>query len=80
MEEKKQAKIFELQNLIAQYNSGERVNIKAAEYPVWVQILNMLNQADIEENIFDDFLAHPSHYKIEDNKIVINTTFENKEK
>ena len=76
MEEKKQAKIFELQNLIAQYNSGERVNIKAAEYPVWVQILNMLNQADIEENIFDDFLAHPSHYKIEDNKIIFNENWE----
>lgn len=76
MEEKKQAKIFELQNLIAQYNAGEKVNINTSEYPTWVKILAMLNQADIKEDIFDDFIACPEHYKIENNEIIFNENWE----
>ena len=74
--EKKQAKIIELQNLIAQYNAGERTNINANEYPAWVKILAMLTQADIEENIFEDFITNPTHYKVEDNQIVFNNNWE----
>lgn len=76
MEEKKQSKIFELQNLIAQYNTGERVNINADEYPQWVKILGMLTQAEIDENIFDEFIANPTRYKIEDGRIVFNENWE----
>lgn len=76
MEERKQSKIIELQNLIAQYNAGERVNINAAEYPVWVKIVEMLTKADIEESIFDDFIAAPTHYKVIDNQIVFNENWQ----
>ena len=76
MEEKKQSKIFELQNLIAQYNAGERVNINTDEYPQWVKILGMLTQAEIDENIFDEFIANPTRYKIEDGRIVFNENWE----
>lgn len=76
MKEKKQAKIFELQNLIAQYNSGERISINVSEYPVWVKVLEMLNQAGIEENIFDDFIINPTHYIIKEGEIVFNENWE----
>ena len=36
-EETKQSKIAELTNLIGQYNAGERENIDADKYSVWVE-------------------------------------------
>lgn len=72
MLEKKQAKIFELQNLIAQYNAGERENINADEYPTWVLIVEMLKKANIEEGLFEEFLEFPAHFKIEEGQIIFN--------
>lgn len=72
MLEKKQAKIFELQNLIAQYNAGERENINADEYPTWVLIIEMLKKANIEEGLFEEFLEFPTHFKIEEGQIIFN--------
>lgn len=77
--EKKQAKLFELANLIMQYDNGETENINIDEYPTWIKISTMLKDADIEESIYDDFLLNPSHYKISNSMIVYNENWENEE-
>lgn len=76
MEAKKQSKIAELQNLIAQYDAGERKNINADEYPAWVKILDLLKQGEITEDIFEDFIANPTHYKVEDGNIIYNDNWQ----
>ena len=82
--EVKQSKILELSNLISQYNNGERENINTSEYPQWQLISETLKRADIEENIYNDFLVNPTHYKIVDGSITYNenwqTEAEQKEK
>lgn len=78
--EKKQSKIIELNNLISQYDTGEREKINVDEYPTWVTIREMLIKADIADNIFDDFIANPSHYKIVNNEIIYNENWEQEQK
>lgn len=75
----KQSKLCELANLIMQYNNGETQNINVDEYEKWVLISGMLNHAEIEENLFDDFLLNPTHYFIEDSEIVLNENWKQDE-
>lgn len=74
--ETKQSKILELANLILQYDNGERENINAWEYPQWQTISEMLKRANIDESIYSDFLANPTHYKVIENQIVYNNNWE----
>lgn len=76
----KQSKVLELSNLISQYENGEQENINASEYPKWLIISDMLKRANIQENIYDDFLVNPSHYSIEDNEIVYNENWQTEAK
>lgn len=78
-EELKQAKLCELANLIFQYNNGETQNINVAEYDNWVAISEALKVADIQEKIYSDFLANPSHYKIVEGEIVFNKNWQAEE-
>ena len=71
-EDEKQGKLLELANLIFQYNSGERENIKAEEFDKWELISSMLKKADISAEIYEDFLAFPTRYKIENEQIILN--------
>ena len=71
-DEVKQGKILELANLIFQYNSGERENIKAEEFGKWELISSMLKKAEISAEIYEDFLDHPTRYKIENDQIILN--------
>ena len=75
-EEVKSAKMGELSNLIQQYENGERENINTSEYDMWVKVLSMLKVATIEENIYDDFLKNPTHYKVENEEIIYNENWE----
>lgn len=78
-DEQKQSKLLELTNLISQYNNGERGNINVEEYPKWQLISDSLRIADIDESIYYDFLENPTHYKMEDNQIVLNENWEQEE-
>lgn len=73
---KKEEKLSELTNLIAQYNAGERENINADEYTTWVEVFEMLKKADIDEAIFDEFIANPEQYKITEGVIVYNNNWQ----
>lgn len=75
-EEKKNSKLCELGNLISQYNSGVRETLNADEYPQWVMIYEMLKSADINEEIFDDFISAPEKYKVANGEIVFNANWE----
>lgn len=77
--EAKEAKIAELQNLIGQYEAGERQNIDADKYNIWVKCLSMLRVADIDQSIYEDFLTMPTHYYIDKNKIKLNPNWEEEE-
>lgn len=70
--EVKQSKLCELANLIFQYNNGEKQNINTEEYDKWVLISEELKVADIEEDIFADYLEHPTRYNVADGEIVYN--------
>ena len=76
MNEKKTEKMCELGNLITQYNAGERENLNANEYPQWVMIYDMLKSAEIDDEIFDDFISAPEKYKVVDSKIVYNSNWQ----
>lgn len=78
-EELKQSKIAELANLVGQYDLGERLNIDADKYPIWVKCLSMLKIADINTTIYDDFLVNPGHYMISKNKIILNPNWQAEE-
>lgn len=78
-EEAKQAKIAELQNLIGQYEAGERQNIDADKYDIWVNCISMLRVADINESIYNDFLEYPTHYYIDNDRIKLNPNWETEE-
>ncbi len=78
-QEEKQSKINELSNLIAQYDNGERENLNAEEYSNWVKIVDMLRHSDIDENIYEDFLIYPTHYKVIDNVIFYNENWAKEE-
>lgn len=80
MQKKKDGKLCELKDLIAQYDAGERETLNAWEYPKWVLTYKMLKEADIDEEIFDAFLANPSHYKVVDKQIVFNPEWEREER
>lgn len=77
--EQKQSKLCELSNLIMQYDNGERENINIDEYDNWVIISEMLRYSEIEEDIYDDFLINPNHYKVEDKEIIFNDNWEAEE-
>lgn len=47
-----------------------------APYKKWLLIINYLSNATIEENIYDDFLENPTHYKIENNEIIFDENWE----
>ena len=76
MNEKKTEKMCELGNLIAQYNAGERENLNANEYPQWVMIYDMLKSAEIDDEIFDEFISEPEKYKVVNGKIVYNSNWQ----
>lgn len=78
-EEVKQGKILELANLISQYNSGERESINADEFNNWELISSMLKKANINEDIYEDFLVNPTHYVIEDQAIIFNKNWKDDE-
>ena len=75
-EEVKQGKLFELANLIVQYNAGERENINAKEFDKWELMFTMLKKANIAIDIYEDFLLNPTHYKIDNGLIVFNEKWE----
>lgn len=75
-EEKRKEKLCELSNLIQQYENGERESIKSTEYNLWLTIFDMLRVATIEEDIYNDFLIYPTHYKIQSEEIIYNTNWE----
>ena len=79
-EETKQSKIAELTNLIGQYNAGERENIDADKYSVWVDSLAKLKIADIQETIYEDFLVFPTHYTVDNGEIILNPNWQAEEK
>lgn len=77
--EAKESKIAELQNLIGQYEAGERQNIDADKYDIWVKCISMLRIADIDQSIYEDFLIVPKHYYIDKNRIKLNPAWEEEE-
>lgn len=79
-EDLKQSKIAELNNLVGQYEAGERANIDADKYPIWRQCLSMLKSASINTAIYEDFLQSPGHYMISKGKIILNPNWEAEEK
>lgn len=74
--DKRQEKLCELGNLIAQYNAGERENINASEYPQWVVVYDMLKSAEIDDEIFDEFISAPEKYKVVNGKIIYNSNWQ----
>ena len=76
MEEKKAVKIAELTNLIKQYEEGERETLNAWEYPNWLLIVSMLKAADIDDEIFDEFISAPEKYEVVNGKIVYNSNWQ----
>lgn len=86
--ETKQAKIQEFADLLKQrINAVEKqnLNLDLSEYETalikspykdWLRISTMLKSADIEKNIYNDFLVNPSRYKIVDDIIVYNENWQ----
>ena len=68
-----------MQNLIGQYEAGERQNIDADKYDIWVKCISMLRIADIDQSIYEDFLIVPKHYYIDKNRIKLNPAWEEEE-
>ena len=92
-EEIKNSKIIEFSDLLRQRDEALKkaeIGVQLTEYEeylattekakAWILIQAMLNNADIDETIFDDFLEYPTHYKINArNKIVYNSKWEEEE-
>ena len=88
--EMKQSKIQEFADLLKQrenavqkmsfnldLNSYEQDLINSP-YEDWLRISAMLNSAEIQDNIYNDFLENPTHYTILENEIVFDEQWEEK--
>jgi len=65
----------EKQNLNVDLTEYETALINSP-YKDWLRISAMLKSADIEENIYDDFLINPTHYKVDNETIIYNDNWE----
>ena len=86
--EAKQSKIQEFADLLRQRDNAVQkkgLGLELSEYETdlinspyqdWLRISTMLETAEIEDSIYDDFLANPTHYKITDGVIVYNSNWE----
>ena len=86
--ETKQSKIVEFNDLLRQREQvvqKKKFNLELSEYENyllnspyqdWLRISTMLNAAEINAEIYADFLQYPTHYKIENGEIVFNESWE----
>ena len=86
-QEVKQSKILELSDLLEQVSRTlEKVTlgIDISEYEKqlisnnyhdWIRIQSILKEYEIAEDIYEDFLQFPKHYKIVGNEILYNTNW-----
>lgn len=90
-QEVKQSKILEYSDLLSQVArvlEKKEMQIDLSEYEEqlisnnyadWARVVAMLRDAEIEEDLYEDFLSFPSHYKIVGNEIIYNENWEAEE-
>jgi len=90
--EERQSKINEFSDLLNQRNNAVQKKglgltlseyeqyLINAPYKDWLIISTLLADNDIAENLYEDFLAYPSHYKAVGGSIIFNENWEAEQK
>lgn len=86
--EEKQSKICELTQLLSQRKNAEQkqsIGIVLTEYETyllttpyeqWMRITTMLQDGEIEEDIYEEFLLNPERYVLDMGQIILNEKWE----
>lgn len=86
--EEKQSKICELNQLISQRKNAEQKQnlgtvltdyetyLLTTPYQQWMRITTMLQDGEIYEDIYEDFLINPERYIMEQGQIIFNENWE----
>lgn len=90
-QEVKQSKIQEYADLLGQIsralekkNAGIEISeyeeqLLSNNYSAWMRIQTMLRDAEIKEDIYEDFLTYPTHYNISEGEVIYNENWEAEE-